>query len=153
MYCWTLSYKLFSTFPCSCSQLDSKQFSYSTFHASLDCIHTSFCPDELHSLVDRSSDVCLEAEVSPRGSKSDASASPRCFDASARPCLGLDVMTSASHRSRLFCLATTRGIGTFKLRYDIIIRWPDRTETIDTGISNFRRTNTPNIPAEKADPT
>jgi len=49
------------------------------------------------------SDVCLEAEASPRGSESAASASPRRFDASPRSCLGLNVMTS-------------------KLRYDIIIR-------------------------------
>ena len=77
------------------------------------------------------SDVCLEAEVSPRGSKSAASASPRRSDASPRsclgllvmprPCLGLDVMASASPWSRLFCLVPTRGIGASKLRYDIII--------------------------------
>jgi len=47
------------------------------------------------------SDVCLETEASPRGSKSAISASPRRFDASPR--LGLNSMTS-------------------KLRYDIIIR-------------------------------
>ena len=38
-----------------------------------------------------------------------------------RPSLGLDDMASASPRSRLFCLVSTRGIGTFKLCYDITI--------------------------------
>jgi len=37
------------------------------------------------------SDVCLEAEASPRGRNSAASASPRRFDASPRSCLGLNV--------------------------------------------------------------
>jgi len=67
------------------------------------------------------SDVCLEAEVSPRGNKSAASALPRRFDASPRSCLGLIVIASASALYHLFCLASTRGIGTFKLCYDIII--------------------------------
>jgi len=48
------------------------------------------------------SDVFLEAEASPRGVKSAASASPGCSDASPRSCHGLNAMTS-------------------KLRYDIII--------------------------------
>ena len=59
-----------------------------------------------------SSDVCLEAEVSPRR-----------FDASPRHCPGLVVLASVSvlwPRPRLFCLASTRGIGASKLRYDII---------------------------------
>jgi len=43
----------------------------------------------------------LEAQASPRGSKSAASASPRRVDASPQSCLGLNIMTS-------------------KLRYDII---------------------------------
>jgi len=40
------------------------------------------------------SDVSLEAEASPRGSKIAASASPRRFDGSPWSCLGLNVMTS-----------------------------------------------------------
>jgi len=53
------------------------------------------------------SDVCLEAEDTYRGSA--ASASPQRFDASPWPrCYGLGVVS-------------TRGIGTSKLRYDIII--------------------------------
>ena len=36
-----------------------------------------------------------------------------------RPCLSLDVI--ASPRSHLVCLVSTQGIGTSKLRYDIII--------------------------------
>jgi len=41
------------------------------------------------------SDVCLEAEVSPRGCKSAALASPQRFDALAQSCLGLYVIASA----------------------------------------------------------
>jgi len=67
-----------------------------------------------HSLLTRS-DVCLEAEASPRdsieaalrqprGGKSAASAAPRRFDASLRSCNGLNVRT-------------------YELRYDIIIHY------------------------------
>jgi len=49
-----------------------------------------------------SSYLCPDAEASPRGSKSAASASPRRFHASPRSCFGLNVMAS-------------------KFRYDIII--------------------------------
>jgi len=38
-----------------------------------------------------------------------------------RSCLDLNVMASALPRSHLFCLASTRGIETSKLRYDNII--------------------------------
>jgi len=69
----------------------------------------------------RSNLVCTRAPNSPRTllrhcSKSAASASPRHFEASARSCLGLDVMASASPQSCFFCLALTRGIWTFTLR-------------------------------------
>ena len=63
---------------------------------------------------------CL-ASRQPQGSKSAASASHRRFDASPRSGLGLVVIASALLRSRLLCLASTRGIGTSKLCYDIII--------------------------------
>ena len=70
---------------------------------------------------DLHSDVCLEAAkvlpwpcldvLMPRLGL----ASPRSY------CFGLNATASTSPRSRLFCLASTQGIGTSKLRYDIII--------------------------------
>jgi len=66
-------------------------------------------------------DVCLEAEGSPRGSLESAIVLPRlCLDV-LMPQLGLAWVSMLWPRPRLFCLASTRGIGTFKLRYDIII--------------------------------
>ena len=48
--------------------------------------------------------MCLKAEASPQGSITAASASPRRFDASALPCVG--VIASVSPRLRVFCPAS-----------------------------------------------